>query len=90
MSKYPDQTLLIGNQLQIQRNGVQHSLALARPQQYERPNTSTQSTECLAQAISASDFNGLMLDDLLPIPKEFSYARQIEVYAEIGRIIEAK
>src|SRR4051812_3266007 len=46
--------------------------------------------ECLAPEISSIGISTILFKDLLPIPKEYTYARQIESYARIGDIIEAK
>ncbi|KAG9306124.1 hypothetical protein G9A89_016028 [Geosiphon pyriformis] len=93
IKNYPNATLTIGKQTIITDNSGTHTVIRPKKTTTRRKKIGSKIDKYLLESITAaillpSNTIGKTLQEILPIDKNLSYGRQLELYGCLGEIIE--
>ncbi|KAG9299989.1 hypothetical protein G9A89_009717 [Geosiphon pyriformis] len=93
IKNYPNTTLTIGKQTTITDNNKTHTVTRPKKTTTKREKIGSKMDKYLLESITAailppSNTIGKTLQEILPIDKNLSYGRQLELYGHLGEIIE--
>ncbi|KAG9291130.1 hypothetical protein G9A89_013002 [Geosiphon pyriformis] len=93
IKNYPNATLTIGKQTTITDNNRTHTVIRPKKTTTRRERISSKMDKYLLESITAailssSNTIGKTLQEILPIDKNLSYGRQLELYGYFGEIIK--
>ncbi|KAG9287496.1 hypothetical protein G9A89_023868 [Geosiphon pyriformis] len=93
IKNYPNATLTIGKQTTITDNSETHTVIRPKKTTTRREKIGSKIDKYLLESITAailipSMIIGKTIKEILPIDKNLSYRRQLELYGHLGKIIE--
>ncbi|KAG9290701.1 hypothetical protein G9A89_011664 [Geosiphon pyriformis] len=93
IKNYPNATLTIGKQITITNNNGTHTVIRPKKTTTRRERIGSKMDKYLLESITAailipSITIGKMIKEILPIDKNLSYGKQLELYGHLGEIIE--
>ncbi|KAG9292630.1 hypothetical protein G9A89_007002 [Geosiphon pyriformis] len=93
IKNYPNATLIIGKQTTITDNSGTHTVIRPKKTTTRRERISGKMDKYLLESITAvilslSSTIGKTIQEILPIDKNLSYGRQLELYGRLSKIIE--
>ncbi|KAG9303229.1 hypothetical protein G9A89_013555 [Geosiphon pyriformis] len=93
IKNYPNATLTIGKQTTITDNSGTHTVIRPKKTTTRRERIGSKMDKYLLKSITAAILSpsstiGKMIQEILPINKNLSYGRQLELYGCLGEIIE--
>ncbi|KAG9297583.1 hypothetical protein G9A89_007658 [Geosiphon pyriformis] len=93
IKNYPNATLTIGKQTTITDNSRTHTVIRSKKTTTRREKIGSKMDKYLLESITAviltpSMTIGKMIKEILPIDKNLSYGKQLELYGRLGEIIE--
>ncbi|KAG9297581.1 hypothetical protein G9A89_007656 [Geosiphon pyriformis] len=93
IKNYPNATLTIGKQITITDNSGTHTVIKPKKTTTRRKRIGSKIDKYLLESITAAILTpsmtiGKMIKEILPIDKNLSYGRQLELYGYLGEIIE--
>ncbi|KAG9306105.1 hypothetical protein G9A89_016009 [Geosiphon pyriformis] len=93
IKNYPNATLTIGKQTTITNNNRTHTVIKPKKTTIRRKKIGSKIDKYLLESITAAILTpsmtiGKTIKEILPIDKNLSYGRQLELYGHLGEIIE--
>ncbi|KAG9301618.1 hypothetical protein G9A89_016688 [Geosiphon pyriformis] len=93
IKNYPNATLIIGKQTTITDNSETHIVIRPKKTTTKRERIGSKMNKYLLESITAAILTssitiGKTIKEILPIDKNLSYRRQLELYGHLGEIIE--